>query len=582
MKQFIVFLVGSLISVYSFAQPTSTTLTPNADSYTNSSVSSGSYGGSTAMYSQVTAGSVYYRSFMNFSIPAFSANTVIYSAKLRLVPNGTENVANPGDLTLSLANASWLEGTITHSNQPAQVPTITIASIATSSIVSSKREFDVTAHVQAIADGRIVNNGWILRRTNETTTAGTTNYYTRENASNKPELIIQYYTPATVTAATLTHCTAPTGGTGSISPTVANGASTTRTSRWYNAAQAQIGTSLNITGLNPGWYGLKSYSSYAGDTVYQGFILGQQCQEVSVTVPTNSNYMQDATVSDEPNFLGNFSRTNSGSDPLIMGNSYAGFSGWTDAMSLMRFSLWVDPALVVTQAALLLQGNNHNATRSNESELARITAPWREYGVAFINKPASATDIVTNVPALPTGSANSTIQIANFFNYWKSANTSNYGMYFRLKDYSNTTASQTYHSSNSTTVAKRPTLTMNVEYINCDRTSFTQLKDLTDAGVATIYNNTLKFFFTEEYTIDSGKKLPLKIYNEDNVAIAGIDFNGVAISGLTLLPAINYVTDKNFVSLSLAGLSLTIGKFYTLELTNTLGEKKYLKFKYTN
>ncbi len=582
MKQFIVFLIGSLISVYSFGQPTSTTLNPNADSYTNSSVPSGWYGTSTAMYSQVTAGSVYYRSFMTFSIPSFSANTVIYSAKLRIVPNGTENVANPGDLTLSLANASWLEGSITHSNQPAPVPIITIASVSTSSIVTSKREFDVTAHVQAIADGRIVNNGWILRRTNETTTAGTTNYYTREDASNKPELIIQYYTPATVTAATVTHCTSPTGGTGSISPTVANGASTTRTARWYNVAQTQIGTSLNISGLNPGWYGLKSYSSYAGDTVYQGFILGQQCQEISVNVPTNSNYMQDAVVSDEPNLIGNFSRTNSGGDPLIIGASFSSFSGWADQMSIMRFSLWVDPALVVTQAALLLQGNSHNATRSNESELARITAPWREYGVAFINKPASLTDVATTVTAVPTGSANSTIQIANFFNYWKSANTSNYGMYFRLKDYSNTTATQSYHSTNSTTIAKRPTLTMNVEYINCDRISFIQLKDLTDAGFTNTYNNILKFFFKEEYTIDAGKKIPLKIYNEDNIAIAGIDFNGAAISGLTLLPAINYVTDKNFVSLSLSGVTLTTGKFYTLEFTNTLGEKKYLKFKYTN
>ncbi|WP_430405220.1 DNRLRE domain-containing protein [Fluviicola sp.] len=538
------------------------------------------------------------RSFIKFDLSSIPADAVIVSAKLRLTPSGTENVTTPSssELYLDICNSDWSESTLSHGmgvSNNTIITTVTSSSWITS---ISKREFDVKAHIQALVELRVPNYGWRIRRNPEGSASGVTQYYSSEyttTPTSQPELVIQYYRKATISAATIVHASTTSSLDGSISPIISNGSSTTRTYQWYDSGGNTIvgATSLNLTGKLYGWYGLQvTGTGDASDIMYYGFLVGVKCQDVAITYAPSTLYVDDAYLYNLVTGSGTTAiysdQINSGNSVTINAEKSAVSTNYYNIKSLLKFRLWVDPYCLVNSANLTLTGNAHNPLdRTNESELDLVTSDWSESGVAYRTPFTTTTAGKINLAALPAGNSNVTVNITSFFNTWKLNNVNNYGMLFQLQSYAGTTKTKmAFNSSDASTASLKPKVDFNIHAIvsTCDYTSYNELVDKIDAGFATTKSNILKFFFTEEYTIDSGKKLPLKIYNEDNIAIAGIDFNGAAIGSLTLLPAINYVSDKNFVSLSLSGVTLTVGKFYTLELTNTLGEKKYLKFKYTN
>lgn len=532
-----------------------------------------------------------YRSFLKFDLSSIPSDAVITSAILKLTPSGTENVGstNSTDLYLDVCNSSWAEGSLSHSSNISNNTLFT--TVTESNFSSSKRQFQVKAHVQAMIEGRLPNYGWRIRRNDEVTNISTV-YYTREDANqlNRPQLDIQYYRRSYVNSATIVHTSALTSTDGSVSPTILYGSSTTKTFRWFDASGTQIATTQNLTGVGKGWYGLEYSGTAAGDVSYQAFLVGTECEEVAVTFDPGPNYMDDTWLMDgvegSGNTIVNYTQQNYGSSYELKTDKWANYAPY-ETRNLLRFKLWIDPTCQINTANMTLYGIEHDPyTRPNDAELQRVTSAWTEYGTAFINRPTSTSTGKINIPGVPLGNANVTLNIADFFNTWKTNNIANYGMLLQLQTYTGSYTRMQFNSSDvplgGSRLRPKVELTVN-KTSNCTLfTSFASLKDRPDAGYSGTFNNTLRFYFVEEYTIDSGKKIPLKIYNEDNVAIAAIDFNGSAINGLPLLPAINYVTDKNFCSLSLSGLGLTVGKFYTLEFTNTIGEKKFLKFKYTN
>ncbi|WP_343631143.1 DNRLRE domain-containing protein [Fluviicola sp.] len=577
-----------------FAQVTPVTLYSTEDTQTSSLLPSNINGGAgtTIQISATSFNNI--RAFIKFDLSSIPADAVIVSAKLRLTPNGTENVGGPSELILDLCNSNWTESTLSHD---AGVSNNTILNnVSSSSIVNLKREFDVKAHVQALVELRVPNYGWRIRRNPEGSTSGVTQYFSSEygTLASTPELAISYYRRASVSAATIVHASTTTSTDGSISPTIANGSSATKTYQWYdNGGNTIVGaTSLNLTGKLYGWYGLRVIGNGdASDIMYYGFLIGVKCQDVAITFRPSSAFVDDAYLYNWVNGSGTTAvysdQINSGNSVTLNAERAAVSSDYYNIKSLLKFRLWIDPVCQINSANLTLTGNGHAPVdRTNESELDLVTSDWTESGVAY-RTPFTTTSVgKINIAALPTGNSNATVDIASFFNTWKSNNTANYGMLFQLQSYAgNTKTKMAFNSSDASTSSLWPKVEFNINAVagSCDYSSYAELRDLPDAGYATTLNNILKFFFTEEYTIDAGKKLPLKIYDENNSPIAGIDFNGAAIPGISLmLPAVSYVTDKNFVSLSLSGLSLITGKFYTLEFTNTLGEKKYLKFKYTN
>lgn len=448
------------------------------DAQTSSGVPGTNYGTIGTMDVSKTASSVF-RSFVKFRLDTIPANAVITSAILRLTPSGTEGITSPNSsqLYLDVCNSSWTETGITHSSNISNntlFPTVTISSIGG---VSGKREFQLKDFVQAMIDGRLPNEGFRIRRNDETTNA-TTTYYTRENGtrSSIPQLVIQYYIRASVSAATIVHTSSLSSSDGSISPTIINGSNTVMTCRWFNASGTQIATTQNLTGVGKGWYGLKYYGTTAGDTSYQAFIVGTECEDVSITFDPGPNYIDDARpstlVSGSGNTAINYSQVNYGSVNTMVAERWTNSGTWYGLRSLIKFRVWVDPNCQVNTANMTLIGNGHNPLSvANSSELLRNTSPWTEFGVAHTNLPTNTVTGKINIAGLPAGNSNATIDIASFFNTWKTNNTSNYGLLFQLQSPAYTTNSYTrmqFHSSDATTASNRPQVVFSIKVNTCD------------------------------------------------------------------------------------------------------------------
>lgn len=453
---------------------TAPTLYSTEDAHTYSGSTGTNYGTLGTMNVSVVTGPQYYRSFLKFNLSSIPSNAVITSATLRLTPSGTENVSNSSELQLSLCNTTWTETGITHSsnisnNALPQYPTLT-----NSTWTASKRQFEIKDWIQAMVEGRLPNYGFRLKKTNETTVLNTT-YFTREDAtaSNRPQLIIQYYLRPYVSAATIVHTSTLSSSDGSISPTVTNGSNTTMNYRWYNSSGTQIATTQNLTGVGKGWYGLKFYGSTVGDTTYQAFIVGTECENVSISFNPGPNYLDDAQIinltTGSGTTVNNYSYSNGG-DLTYTSTQRAQLINWYNEKGLVRFRLWIDPTCQVNTANLVLTGNSHYApTTTNPSEFVLNTSNWTEFGVAYANAPTYTATGKINLAAIATGNTNLTVDIASFFNSWKTNNVNNFGFTLQLQSFATDVARRMqFHSSDATTAANRPQITFSIKTNTCD------------------------------------------------------------------------------------------------------------------
>ncbi|MNU79360.1 hypothetical protein D3C71_689740 [compost metagenome] len=440
---FILFTFSFLLSFSGNGQVDTLKVYAYEDAYTNSAAAnvSTNYGTSGNLELSKTATSVF-RSYLKFDLSGIPANAVISSALLKLTPDGTENITatNSTQLRIQVCNSPWSESTLNHnSNMGTNSPT---ASVLNSNLVSGKRVFEIKDHIQAILDGCVLNEGFQIRRTNESTNA-TTKYFSRENgtASNRPQLEITYYIRPYVSAATITHTSSLSSIDGAVSPTVVNGSATTMNYRWYNASGTQVGTSQNLTGVASGLYGLKYYGSVAGDTSYYAFVVGTVGESISFTFNPGPNYLDDARTIDLIAGSGasaaRYDQGVSGTSPNFGASRTQYLTGyWGSERALIRYRLWIDPTCTVDQADLMLYGVNHiYQDSSNASEFNLLTSGWPENGVAYINRPSYTTVGKINVAALPSGFINDTVNISSFFNIWKNNNLENYGMQFQLQSY---------------------------------------------------------------------------------------------------------------------------------------------------
>lgn len=476
MKQiFVLFAVLCSFLGYSQSQIVSVpTLYATEDGHTYSGSAATNYGTLGTMNVSVVTGPQVYRGFLKFNLSSIPSNAVITSATLRLTPNGTENVTTASQLLLDLCNTSWTETGITSNSGITNnsLYTTNSSSVWNSSI--SKREFDIKTWVQAMVEGRLPNYGFRLKKADETTVLNTT-YFTRENgtASNRPQLDIQYYLRSYVSAATIVHTSTLSSTDGSISPTVTNGSFAPMTYRWYNSSGTQIATTQGLTGVGKGWYGLKCYGATAGDTIYQAFIVGTECETVSISFSPGPNYMDDARLRNLIEGTGtnvvDYNSFNYGSD-VVETAQRSLTTSWFSDKSLMKFRIWIDPACQVNTANLALTGNSHNTSgTTNPSEFALNTSNWSESGVAFGNAPTYTATGKINIASIATGSTNLTVDIASFFNTWKTNNVTNYGFVFQLQSYTGDVLRRMqFNSSDATSAANRPQITFSITTNTCD------------------------------------------------------------------------------------------------------------------
>lgn len=472
---FILIILSVFYSLVGYSQiVTAPTLYATEDGHTYSGSTGTNYGTLGTMNVSVVTGPQYYRGFLKFNLTSIPSNAVITSALLKLTPSGTENVTAASQLRLDLCNTSWTETGITHSSNISSNPLIApVAGLTNSTFTSAKRQFDIKDWVQAMVEGRLPNNGFRLKKTDETTVLNTT-YFTRENAtaSNRPQLVIQYYLRPYVSAATIVHTSGLSTTDGSISPTITNGSNTVMNYRWYNSSGNQIATTQNLTGVGKGWYGLKFYGSTAGDTTYQAFIVGTECEDVSINFDATENYTDDTRLF---NLIQGSGTTASDYSSVNEGTSFAhtaernSSTNWYSTKSLMRFRIWIDPACQVNTANLTLIGYNHNTSgATNASEMALNTSNWWETGVAWFNTPTSTATGKINLASIPTGASNLTVNIASFFNTWKTNNPANYGFVFQLQSYTGDLLRRMQFLSSNNTLANRPQIAFSIRVNTCD------------------------------------------------------------------------------------------------------------------
>jgi hypothetical protein len=551
-----------------FSQTTTITLDVSStvgDAQIRSGSTSTNYGTLNNSNVSVASTTDRFRFLIHFDLSSIPSNAIISVANLQLTPTAIgENGATNSSFVASARTASWVESTVNYTTGSS---TITANQQTASTLVSGKRTFDLKNMIQAHVNGTQLITGISIRRNPESTVTGACQYHTKESSTStsRPKLIITYYIPFNITAATITKATTTSATNGSIAPTITGGSGTTQF-QWINSAGTQIATTQNLTSRTFGWYGLRLTGSL-GDVYYMAFLIGVTCEPVTI------NFRQDPNFIDDANLASNASpaTTNFGTNDFMR----FGFDDPNVRTSLLRYRLWIDPNNEFTDAKLYLFGKAHTTT-VNTSTISRLTSTWAELGVNNTSIPTFSTDMNITIPTTTSTTQNQVINVTDYFRFW----TLNSSLYHGFRFSGPGTGFQDYHSSDATTSTNRPYVSFIVEDKTCEKRSFTELKNELDGSFVKTLNGTLQFYFIEEYKIQSGKYLDFKIINQTNNVLLSVSMTGT-LSNPSYTDLLKpYVFDDNFVTLNLAGKGLVSGQFYTLELTTSTNEKRYLKFQF--
>ncbi|MFJ7368920.1 DNRLRE domain-containing protein [Lysinibacillus sp. NPDC098008] len=177
-------------AIYEVQQPPIVTdiFNPTQDAFTRESLAyqSINYGNTSSMVVGRSTNDIW-RSFVQFDLSAINPSYVLQASYLRLYYKDLV----PTSLRLEILNAdnAWQETNITNLNRPH--PIDLISSDFTVNTAKGYIEFDVLKIVKLWVALEKMNNGFIIRLSNETEFAQTT-FYTRETIL-PPELVVEYF-----------------------------------------------------------------------------------------------------------------------------------------------------------------------------------------------------------------------------------------------------------------------------------------------------------------------------------------------------------------------------------------------------
>lgn len=179
-----------MLAIYEVQQPPIVTdlFNPTQDAFTREKADfqSINYGEYTSMVVGQSDDDIW-RSFVQFDLQSIHPSYILTDAKLRLYFSGS--IPNGIQLELYNANKPWAENDITHLNRPTPIKLITDQ--YTVNATAGYIEFNVYPIVKDWTSLKLVNNGFIVRLSNETSN-GQVIFKTRES-SLPPELLIDYY-----------------------------------------------------------------------------------------------------------------------------------------------------------------------------------------------------------------------------------------------------------------------------------------------------------------------------------------------------------------------------------------------------
>ena len=179
-----------MYALYEVQQPPIVTdvFNPTQDAFTReeSSFQSINYGRNSSMVVGRSKDDIW-RSFVQFDLSSINHSYILKESHLRLYYKGV----TPTNLKLEILNAdsAWQEDSITNLNKPN--PIDLISSDFTIDTKKGYIEFDVLDIVKSWVALEKLNNGFVIRLSNETD-YGQTTFHTRETAL-PPELIVKYF-----------------------------------------------------------------------------------------------------------------------------------------------------------------------------------------------------------------------------------------------------------------------------------------------------------------------------------------------------------------------------------------------------
>ena len=179
-----------MVAIYEVQQPPIVTdvFKPTQDSFTreNKSFETINYGGNSSMVAGISGDDIW-RSFIQFDLESINPSYILTESHLRLYYKGTA----PTHVKLEIYNAdqAWLEYSITNLNRPNPIELITDEFTVNTDY--GYIEFNVSDIVEDWVAKRIINNGFLMRVSNETI-LGQAIFHTRESMF-PPELVVKYY-----------------------------------------------------------------------------------------------------------------------------------------------------------------------------------------------------------------------------------------------------------------------------------------------------------------------------------------------------------------------------------------------------
>jgi hypothetical protein len=577
-----------IIGTIGFAQLETVELPILKDSYTTTKYPGAPYGSSTSMKSSTYNGwlkgtFVYARTFVECDLSSIPYNATILSASIKL--KSTAVAIGSFTWKTKLVTGSWVESTMTHSNGQPTISGLAIDITTTTPSGTTSESLDVTSMVQRMVLGTTTNYGWCIQVSNEAYQGNTgATFYTSDYVvpDNKPYLEVQYYVPLSIATATVTHETGVALSDGGVAFTFTGGASNAFNYYWTDAAGNSISTTLAssspvaLQNQPYGWYGLHMVGTTYNEELYQAFLVGTECEEVTITFQPNGNFTDDALLYDRTGFKD----VNYGGYILMRAENY--YSTFK-MRNMLGFKLWMDDAFTVNQADMTLYGWNHsNIVGTNEGQFKKATGVWEEDLVTHNTMPTTSYPYAS-LAMTTTSNQNDIVDLTDFWNDWKQNNTTNYGMLYQLLANNSTHRKRRgYYSAsywgNTPSIEFKVSLIDpgNALYCNPNATPFNKVKRGIDAGHASAFNNEIKFTYNEEYHIASGKYLVYNLYNSTGQIIGSCGEDGIPSSGMT---AFTYDIGDNSKILDLSNApGIANNSFYLLEVFTSNGEKRFLKF----
>ena len=177
-----------------YGSPVTCTLSGVADSYVNQNAPSTNYGTATTLVVGPSPGSRT-RTFIRFNMadcsPSIPTSAIVQSGTLKLTLNSAATSTRTWELRT--ASSSWVETTITWSNQVGVAGSVTASTTVTSGTAAGTViSWNAVSDVQSFATGAATNDGWRISDSAENVMTTGLVFNSREAASAQPQLVIVY------------------------------------------------------------------------------------------------------------------------------------------------------------------------------------------------------------------------------------------------------------------------------------------------------------------------------------------------------------------------------------------------------